>query len=120
MTGAWDDPSPATRTVPGMVPCLVCGEPSKGSRCDEHRKPSATGRGRRWTELSRRMRRRQPWCEICLRSKEEVEADGEGLEVDHIVPLFKGGAMYDPANLRVVCGPCNRRAQRDELWGRGV
>lgn len=29
-------------------------------------------------------------------------------QVDHIVPLSKGGAKYDPGNARAACGPCNR------------
>jgi 5-methylcytosine-specific restriction endonuclease McrA len=28
-------------------------------------------------------------------------------QVDHIVPISEGGAMYDPANLRAACAPCN-------------
>jgi 5-methylcytosine-specific restriction endonuclease McrA len=27
--------------------------------------------------------------------------------VDHIHPLSEGGAVYDPANLRAACAPCN-------------
>ena len=30
------------------------------------------------------------------------------LEIDHIVPTSKGGAVKDPENLQVLCGPCNR------------
>lgn len=30
------------------------------------------------------------------------------LEIDHIVPTAKGGAVKDPENLQVLCGPCNR------------
>jgi hypothetical protein len=32
---------------------------------------------------------------------------GSANEVDHIVPIVAGGAMYDPANLRAACKPCN-------------
>lgn len=32
---------------------------------------------------------------------------GEATEVDHIVPPAKGGAVYDPTNLRAACKPCN-------------
>lgn len=28
-------------------------------------------------------------------------------QVDHIIPLAKGGAPYDLGNLRPICGPCN-------------
>lgn len=30
-------------------------------------------------------------------------------QVDHIYPLSRGGALADPENLQVLCGPCNRR-----------
>lgn len=31
----------------------------------------------------------------------------QATEVDHIVPLARGGAKYDPANCRAACKPCN-------------
>lgn len=35
-------------------------------------------------------------------------------QVDHIVPLSRGGAKYDPANCRPACAPCNRaRSDRE-------
>lgn len=35
-------------------------------------------------------------------------------EVDHIIPILAGGALYDEDNLRAICGNCNkRRARRD-------
>lgn len=30
-------------------------------------------------------------------------------EVDHIIPLSRGGPRYDPANCRASCGWCNRK-----------
>lgn len=26
---------------------------------------------------------------------------------DHVVPIARGGALWDPANLRAACRPCN-------------
>ena len=34
---------------------------------------------------------------------------GQATEVDHIVDVAVGGALYDPDNCRAVCGACHRR-----------
>jgi 5-methylcytosine-specific restriction endonuclease McrA len=34
---------------------------------------------------------------------------GYATEVDHIVARADGGDVFDPANLRAACGPCNGR-----------
>lgn len=39
--------------------------------------------------------------------------------VDHIIPVLKGGAWYDPANLRAACAKCNNQRvdrQQDTRW----
>jgi 5-methylcytosine-specific restriction protein A len=49
------------------------------------------------------------------------DCKGYATEVDHIVSRTDGGAMYDPANLRACCKPCNgwRAARRtnDKRFG---
>ena len=36
--------------------------------------------------------------------------------VDHIIPVFKGGAVFDPANLQVLCPfPCHAAKTRIDL-----
>ena len=30
------------------------------------------------------------------------------MEVDHIVPIAMGGAVWDPSNVRLLCAPCNQ------------
>ena len=42
-------------------------------------------------------------CVICGRS----EADGVTLEIDHILPVSKGG-LTEMSNLRTLCKQCNR------------
>lgn len=52
------------------------------------------------------------------------------LEVDHVVPLVAGGAVYDPDNLQALCRDChiaktaaeNRRPTLPEVdaWNRLV
>ena len=43
---------------------------------------------------------------------------GYGNEVDHIKPLQKGGAKFDPANLDVLCSECHRTKTSTENRGR--
>ena len=35
--------------------------------------------------------------------------------VDHIVPIAEGGAQFDPANLQLLCPPCDRRKTSEDL-----
>ena len=42
-------------------------------------------------------------CQICGRSAQ----DGVTLEVDHIIPISKGGKT-EYSNLRTLCKDCNR------------
>ena len=104
-----------------LKPCLKCGEPCPEGRCDEHRvkeapkrqTPQRLTRSRStWINLSRRLRRIQPWCSI-------PGCTDTDLTVDHIVPLAKGGDPYALTNLQVLCRSHNA-AKGDETWGVGV
>lgn len=100
-----------------MKPCLVCGEPSDGPRCPEHPRGPRSGKsktpnivarnGTAWKNLSRRLRRLQPWCSVPGCGNTE-------LTVDHIVPLVNGGAPFDLANLQVLCRSHNSAKGRGE------
>lgn len=63
-------------------------------------------KGRRWDNLAALIRERDDYvCQTC----------GQwGNEVDHIVPIRHGGAMWDAANLQVLCSPCHVRKTRRE------
>jgi 5-methylcytosine-specific restriction endonuclease McrA len=61
--------------------------------------PNATTR--RWRKLRARQLKREPWSRLCPLGGERTKA----VEVDDIIPLSKGGAPYDLANLRSVCEP---------------
>lgn len=90
-------------------PCLVCGEPSPSSRCDDHElparaKPSAHARGydSTWTDLSVRARRLQPFCLDC--------GTTEDLTTDHSTEAWQRRAAGKPVRLEdvaVVCRSCN-------------
>lgn len=86
-----------------MKPCVQCGEPSEGSRCDDHklmRHSTRKANSARWQRLSRRLRRLQPWCDQC--------GTKDRLQVDHIIPVSERPDLeYVLANLRILCASCN-------------
>lgn len=93
-----------------MRPCLTCGEPTTGPRCDVHTidtKPTARARGydAAWQRLSKRARRLQPFCSSC--------GSTEDLQADHLPTAWERKAAGKPVRLQdiqVLCGPCNRAA----------
>ncbi len=57
---------------------------------------------------------------LCQIAGPQCEGPGEPLppselEVDHIVPLFQGGALADLDNLQAVCRLCHERKTTVEL-----
>ena len=93
-----------------LRPCLDCGEPANGPRCNDHttdHKPTAHTRGydAAWTRLSKRARRLQPFCEC---------GAVEDLQLDHLPSAWERQAQGKPIRLGidavVRCGPCNRAA----------
>lgn len=93
-----------------LTACLDCGEPTSGPRCREHAvdtKPAASARGydAAWTRLSKRARRLQPFCTDC--------GSTEDLQADHTPAAWArkaAGKVIRLADVRVLCGPCNRAA----------
>ena len=56
--------------------------------------------GKRWALVRLRIFARDGWrCRRCGRAGR--------LECDHVVPLHRGGAEYDPANLQTLCRGCH-------------
>lgn len=92
-----------------LKPCLDCGEPSEGTRCDEHRRAQVRDRSRartrrtdtaRWKRLSRRLRKLSPFCEFCGAT--------DTLSVDHIIPVSQRPDLeYVIDNCRILCRSCN-------------
>lgn len=93
-----------------LSPCLNCGEPTTGPRCPEHttdnrRDHRADTKTYRWTQLSQRARRLQPFCLLCGTTKQ--------LQADHSPRAWARMAARLPLRLHditVLCGPCNSRA----------
>lgn len=93
-----------------LRPCISCGVPSEGARCDEHtivNKPSPESRGYDWTwaKLSRRARKAQPFCTICGTSKD--------LQADHVNELSwerarAGKPLRLGIDVQVLCAAHNR------------
>jgi len=107
-------------------PCLTCGLPCEDTYCDEHqrkgwqhRETSARARGydTAWDKLSRRARRIQPWCSLCLST--------DDLTTDHLPEAWRRkaeGKSIRLRDVRVLCSPCNVDAgsSRPEDQGKGT
>lgn len=79
-----------------------CGRHRKERRRQKERyRDNARERGydAQWDKVSKMYRQDHPLCEKCGVSLSQ--------EVDHIVPLSKGGAKYDHDNLQALCKPCH-------------
>jgi 5-methylcytosine-specific restriction endonuclease McrA len=95
-----------------LKPCLTCGEPVDGTRCQGCSRARERERARRkarpyeWRRLSERLRSRSPFCERCGTTTD--------LTVDHRVPVSLGGDLLDIHNLRVFCRSCNSAAMAEQ------
>lgn len=92
-----------------MQPCVTCGDLSMKNRCEAHQLPSAPknrskhvahANRSRWKNLSRRLRKMSPFCEMC--------GAKDDLTVDHIVRVTdRPEWTYEVDNCRVLCRRCN-------------
>jgi 5-methylcytosine-specific restriction protein A len=91
--------------------CLDCGAITTRPRCPacRHRRnrqrgtPADRGYDQAWRLLRLKILIRDGWqCQLrrpgCI---------GKATEVDHIVPLSKGGQRLDASNAQAACKPCN-------------
>jgi 5-methylcytosine-specific restriction protein A len=72
-------------------------------------------RGRKWLAIRARQLRLHPLCGHCM----EKGFVSEAVEVDHIVPLFKGGTDAW-ANLQSLCAQCHADKTREDLGQRVI
>jgi len=90
-------------------PCIGCGRPTAGSRCNAC--AIVHPRGRQFERLRQAILARDGWrCQLQLDG-----CTGTADVVDHITPLSRGGQPRDPANLAAACSPCNRRKSDQQL-----
>ncbi len=62
-----------------------------------------------WQKVSVNYRRANPLCEVCLVLGEMVDitpGDYKGC-VDHMIPITRGGSMYNLGNLLALCKSCH-------------
>jgi 5-methylcytosine-specific restriction enzyme A len=72
--------------------------------------PTERVRGRTLQRIRQRVMQDQPLCRMC----EEKGFVTPGAEMDHIVPLFKGGGNED-GNLQMLCVECHRKKSAIDL-----
>lgn len=85
---------------------------------DKTRKSShARGYDRRWRRLRSAVLAAEPLCRHCLSVGRSRRAD----DVDHIIPISRGGLRLDRDNLQSLCRECHARktATEDGGFGRG-
>lgn len=71
-------------------------------------------RGRKWQTIRERIiRRDKGLCQVCLQQGRVKK----GVEVDHKVPLHKGGSNRD-SNLWLLCNDCHDEKSLDEQLDR--
>ena len=100
-----------------LMPCLICGIPTKGSRCPQcdaiykannpriRATPTERGYDARWKRIRIQVLNRDQWsCHYCGK-----KISGSDATVDHQIAISNGGAMHDPLNLVAACRSCNSR-----------
>lgn len=99
--------------IPTLRPAVQLLRPAVRSHVVERE------RGTAWDAFRRRWLSDHPLCVLCQRADPPRVA--AATELDHIVPIWQGGGMYQVQGL---CGPCHRTktaheaAQRAGVGGR--
>ena len=71
-------------------------------------------RSARWARFRRAYLRKHPLCRHCEAKGLIVPAD----ELDHVVPLHRGGSMWAKSNIQPLCKPCHESKTRRERPGK--
>lgn len=96
---------------PELVPSGYCAEHGREVEAVYRQRGSRDlYRSKRWRVLARRVLREQSLCATFC---------GElATEVDHIVPVEDGGAMWDRNNLQGLCKSCHSSKTRHDVASR--
>ncbi|MFE5159654.1 HNH endonuclease [Streptomyces sp. NPDC056697] len=114
-------------------PPTRCAEPGCSTlvprgRCEQHQRPAWAGRedkaarygisSGRWRTLKRLITMRDNGCcYVCGTEQPGPDDDPDGEyqhELDHITPIFEGGAAEDPENLGLICADCHAAKSKAE------
>lgn len=103
--------------------CLNCGRPVIGRRsgakycCNDCSWNFYVKNN--WHLLRMKVLRRDGFrCQKCGDRRSRINVNGRhrrNLQVDHKIPLFKGGKEFDESNLWTLCTVCHREKTRTEL-----
>lgn len=63
-----------------------------------------------WRKIREYVLKREPLCRQCMKDKRIRAAN----IVDHIIPVSKGGSIYDTRNLQPLCDSCHARKSGKE------
>ena len=97
--------------ITGLKVCSFgeCHELTHGKYCQRHRDIDRTRQTSRWKRVRLQVLRNAPVCERC--------SQDFSMEVNHIVPLERGGAEYDYDNLEALCVSCHRKVTAAQRRG---
>ena len=103
--------------------CLNCGNPVIGRRTDAKYCSNDCSWDfyvkNNWRLLRIKILRRDRFtCQLCGDNRSRVKVNGRvrrNFNVDHKVPIFKGGKEFDESNLWTLCIVCHRAKTRLEL-----
>ena len=106
-----------------LISCVKCGRIHEENKCNvktvETSRKRVTGKyraDRRWYYARRQALERDFYCcRMCLDKDNYVER--EGLEVHHIIPIYKNASMvYDTNNLITLCKRHHRMVEGNSRY----
>jgi len=103
--------------------CINCGNPIIGRRTDAKYCSNDCSLNfyvkNNWRLLRIKIMRRDGFaCQLCGDKRSRIKVNGKvrrNFNVDHKVPIFKGGKEFDELNLWTLCIVCHRAKTRLEL-----